>query len=278
MSLRRYTIKDALKDTYYQLPKFLFEDKYKGLNNDARIIYALLRDRLQLSIKNKNFITGDGELFLFFPREEIMETLSLSKPTVIKAFNVLKDNNLVQEVRQGLGKPNKVFLMVVTNEPQNHKKFTSGSKNSLPQDVNEIYPINKEFKKTDIYDSQSVSHNWDGKNESREAARNYLKTLLSDVRSSAVGYNVAMTADIEEVMLDVLTSTADYITIGGEKINTETVKETYLKLDYLNIEHVINKCTSVTHEIKNYKGYIRTCLYNSLQEFYLYGTNSNNRF
>jgi len=57
MSEQRFNIQQQYREKFYQLPKVFFtNDKYIQLSNDAKIAYALLKDRLELSIKNNWFI------------------------------------------------------------------------------------------------------------------------------------------------------------------------------------------------------------------------------
>ncbi|WP_318784729.1 replication initiator protein A [Staphylococcus aureus] len=54
------------KERFYQLPKVFFtSENYKNLTNDMKIASAILRDRLNLSIKN-NWVDEDGNITLLF--------------------------------------------------------------------------------------------------------------------------------------------------------------------------------------------------------------------
>lgn len=76
----RCNINIELNTGYYmQLPKLLFSDKFKNLNSDTKLIYALLRDRHQVSAYKK-MSNSKGEIFVIFPREKIAEILNLSLP------------------------------------------------------------------------------------------------------------------------------------------------------------------------------------------------------
>jgi len=56
MSDKYYTVEEEYKERFYKLPKVFFTNpKYIKLSNDAKMAYAILQDRLQLSIKNKWF-------------------------------------------------------------------------------------------------------------------------------------------------------------------------------------------------------------------------------
>ena len=48
-----YYGKEADQFTFYRIPKLLFTDThFKGLSNDAKLLYGLMLDRMSLSIKN----------------------------------------------------------------------------------------------------------------------------------------------------------------------------------------------------------------------------------
>ena len=66
---RRYTVAAAQQASFYQLPKFLFAEPYlSGLSNDGKILYALLRDRHSLSLKN-GWVNNNNEIFILYSRD-----------------------------------------------------------------------------------------------------------------------------------------------------------------------------------------------------------------
>ena len=106
-----YKSNETLERKYYQISQELFINaKYKNkLNSDSKILYAFLLDRLSLSQKN-HWIDEDNNVYLIFIREKVQEKLKLSDKTVTKSFKILIEVNLVQEKRQGLGKPNLIYV------------------------------------------------------------------------------------------------------------------------------------------------------------------------
>jgi len=110
----RHTLDEIQRNTFYQMPKFLFEEEFDSISTEAIVLYSLLRDRHDLSTKNQ-WINENGEIYLLFTREELCKLLRKSENTVLKAMNNLKKLNLVEEERQGLGRPNKIYLLTVIN-------------------------------------------------------------------------------------------------------------------------------------------------------------------
>lgn len=111
MNFIPYKLNETLEHKYYQIPQELFvNEKYKNkLNSDSKILYAFLLNRLSLSQKN-HWIDEENNVYLIFIREEVQEKLNLSDKTVTKSFKILMEVNLVQEKRQGLGKPNLIYV------------------------------------------------------------------------------------------------------------------------------------------------------------------------
>ena len=117
-----YKNNEILENSYYQIPQELFINRlYKEkLNSDSKILYAFLLDRLSLSQKN-HWFDKEGRVYLIFTREEVQNKLCLSEKTVTKAFKQLIDVNLIAEKRQGLGKPNLIYIGKIQHE--NIKNF-----------------------------------------------------------------------------------------------------------------------------------------------------------
>ena len=124
---RLYSEGDRGSLRFYQLSKeILLNDKYERLSHGATLLYALLFDRLQLSISN-NRKDDQGRYFLQFkvkpaqgdlrPRREkpqaersLTEVLRSNAKTITKYKNELKDAELLLEVKEGLGRVNRMYL------------------------------------------------------------------------------------------------------------------------------------------------------------------------
>ena len=112
-----YKSNETLENKYYQIPQELFDNSlYKDkLNSDSKLLYAFIIDRLTLSQKN-NWIDSENNIYLIFTRQEVQEKLGLSEKTVIKAFKQLAETKLIFENRQGLGKPNLIYVGKIQHE------------------------------------------------------------------------------------------------------------------------------------------------------------------
>lgn len=104
-----YFANEADMFTFYKLPKELFTERFANMNPYAKILYGMLLDRLSLSKKN-NWIDEYNRIFLIFSRAEAMKMLHATDKTITKIFRELIQYNLLEEVRQGQGKPNIIYM------------------------------------------------------------------------------------------------------------------------------------------------------------------------
>jgi len=135
----RYHLGDVTLNRYCQLPWFLFLDEFEGINNDARVLYAVLRDRHDLSMKNQ-WVNENGEVYILFSREEMCKLLGVSENTILKTMKILKEKKLIEEERQGFGKPNRIYVLTAGTVENTDSRIFCGTTSAdfavrFPQDL-----------------------------------------------------------------------------------------------------------------------------------------------
>lgn len=86
-------------ERYYKLPKLLFEsDRYKDMKLEVKVAYAVLKDRLELSL-SKGWIDGDGAIYLIYSNSKLMALLGCSKSKLLSIKKMLKEFGLIDEVQ-----------------------------------------------------------------------------------------------------------------------------------------------------------------------------------
>ena len=97
-------------ERFYRIPKIFVESPlYKPMSTDAKFTYAILKDRFELSLRN-NWIDKNGDFYLIYTVTELQEILGYGNKKVIKLKKELQEYGLLEEVRQGLNKPNLLYL------------------------------------------------------------------------------------------------------------------------------------------------------------------------
>ncbi len=95
---------------FLRVPKALFiNQEYKDLPCESKLLYSLLLDRVGLSRQN-DWIDKQGRIYIYFTIEEIQSTFKYSRGKAIKVLSRLEDYGLLEKKRQGLGKPNILYL------------------------------------------------------------------------------------------------------------------------------------------------------------------------
>ena len=135
-------IDEVKNNQFYQFPKWLLTEPYIELSHRAMLMYMLLWDRRGLSEKN-GWYDEDGKVYIYFTNEQFTEILKCSEPAIIKSKKELTEIGLLDEVRQGINKPNRLYI--------------NGTKNSLVQDLKNFKGINTNIINTNISNTTNNS-------------------------------------------------------------------------------------------------------------------------
>ena len=251
-----YKSNETLEHKYYQIPQELFvNEKYKNkLNSDSKILYAFLLDRLSLSQKN-HWIAEDNNVYLIFTREEVQEKLNLSDKTVTKSFKILMEVNLVQEKRQGLGKPNLIYVGKINHSDSenlrflNRKNYDSGIGESTALDSENLRGINTNNINTNIINTDSINPKSDE------------ELLLIKEKCNLNEFTKEEKTILEDV-IDNLYYT-DNLKVGNITVNHFKISD---KLNLITKDNLVQLLDILknTPNIQNAKNYLMICLYNNL--------------
>lgn len=247
-----YKSNETLEHKYYQIPQELFINaKYKNkLNSDSKILYAFLLDRLSLSQKN-HWIDEDNNVYLIFTREEVQEKLNLSDKTVTKSFKILMEVNLVQEKRQGLGKPNLIYVGKINHSDSenlrfwNRKNYDSGIGESTTLESENLRWI-----KTNIINTDSIN-----------PKSNEVLLLIKD--KCKLNEFTKEEKTILEDVIDNLYYT-DNLKVGNITVNHFKISDKLNLITKDNLFQLLDILKN-TPNIQNAKNYLMICLYNNLE-------------
>lgn len=144
-------INEVKNNAFYQFPQWLLkEEPYKNLGDKAKLMYMLLFDRRTLSIKNK-WYDDDGQIYMYFTNEQFMKELNCANGSVVKAKKELAQVGLLKETRQGMNKPNRLYITGYSKtEFQDVQKLDVGHSKTAFQDVQKLDGINTNNINTNI--------------------------------------------------------------------------------------------------------------------------------
>ncbi|MCI8602418.1 MAG: replication initiator protein A [Oscillospiraceae bacterium] len=123
MTTQNNTISEAA--AFYRLPKLLFTDScYQELSLSAKMLYALLLDRLSLSARN-DWQDEDERVFIYFTMTEAQSYLDCGHSKMIRLFAELESRDLIERKRQGQGKPMKIYVKNLIEEVSTSENQTA---------------------------------------------------------------------------------------------------------------------------------------------------------
>ena len=178
---RFYTEKEEVTLRFYQVPKALFKNPaYKGLDLGPKLMYSILRDRLDLSIKN-NWKDEKGYIYLLFGGDDLLSLLEISKNTVTKYKRELVKYKLIIDKRLGQGKYNKIYVLKPEiKEYQIPKKWESRIPKNTLLDSQKMRPIDTYVNNTKLNNVKSNAIFNRDKKEKRSEQKEYLAQEMSE--------------------------------------------------------------------------------------------------
>lgn len=107
---------------YLVFPKFLLE--IDDLNETAKILYMILLDRARLSQKNDRWTDENGHVYLFFTIPSLADAMHKSEMTIKTALKALEEKQLIYRKRQGIGRPNRIYVKYPDALPSTDKNLS----------------------------------------------------------------------------------------------------------------------------------------------------------
>ena len=103
MSFDYFYSKQSEMFSFYRVPKVLFtEDSFWNVSTDAKLLYCILLNRMNLSAKN-GWMDAERRVYIIFTIEEIKSSLGCAEKKAVKLLNELEKRcGLIERKRQGL--------------------------------------------------------------------------------------------------------------------------------------------------------------------------------
>ena len=241
--------------SFIRVPRLLMTgEEFKGLSTDAKLLYALLLDRMGLSMRN-GWMDEKGRVFIYYTVDEIQEDLNCGHGKACKLLaelDTVKGIGLIERKKQGQGKPTKIYVkqfagaetasrqvqpkgeILHDRNPDDHTpengmsgKQENGVQDVLKPDGNYTDKNNTENSYTDPSIDPSETE------EMKETVREQI-----DYPLLAMSYMNDDADCILELICHVLCSTAPDMKIGSETIPTPKVQVRFRRLRF---EHAANE-------------------------------------
>ena len=271
--------------SFYRIPRQLITgEKYKGLSVEAKLLYGMMLDRMGLSLRN-GWLDKTGRVYIYYTVEEIQGDLGcghVKAGRLLAELDTVKGMGLIERVRQGQGKPTKIYVKKFSPDPP-----PQGEKSGLPRQ-----PQNGglDSAKAEVRSAASCrsGHTESGSADRQKQAGSYIENnypessytdqsivpeeveqLTEAVREQidypllALSYPDDDPDCILELICDVLSSSSPGIKIGGETIPTAKVQTRFRRLQFDHVAYVLDSLRETTTKIINIRAYLLTALYNA---------------
>lgn len=271
--------------SFYRIPRQLITgEKYKGLSVEAKLLYGMMLDRMGLSLRN-GWLDKTGRVYIYYTVEEIQSDLGcghVKAGRLLAELDTVKGIGLIERVRQGQGKPTKIYVKKFSPDPP-----PQGEKSGLPRQ-----PQNGglDSAKAEVRSAASCrsGHTESGGADRQKPAGSYIQNnypessytdqstdpeeveqLTEAVREQidypllALSYPGDDPDCILELICDVLSSSSPGIKIGGETIPTAKVQTRFRRLQFDHVAYVLDSLRETTTKIINIRAYLLTALYNA---------------
>ena len=260
--------------SFYRVPKVLFtKEQFRQMSAEAKILYGIMLDKLDLSVKNK---WGDekGRVYIIYTIEQIMADMNCADQKASKLLDELeKKCGLIERKRQGLGKPNLIFVKnFITGvegsmmaQIQNRENHDSGAVNITTADYPKSRGINTNHNNTENSDINPIRSEFDedGIGERNEYERYFRESLSIDVLLRENLGEEETILGILDLMVDVCCFKRSLIRIAGDDKPLAVVKSRFMKLNAEHIRYVMKCLSENTTRVRNIRQYLLTALYNA---------------
>ena len=270
---------EADQFSFYRIPKVLFtEERFKSISAEAKVLYGLLLDRMSLSARN-GWLDEEGRVYIIFSVEDIMTSMGCANQKAAKLLYELESKcSLIERKRQGLGKPNLIYVKNFVTPSESHFKkcenHDSGSvkitsQESLKSHANNTENNNTEFSDTEsfLFTSFREDHTREPKRSEADQRQQYKDLIMENISYDTLLYDYPYDQDILseilELMVDVVCTTKPTVRISGDDKPAEVVRSQFLKLDSEHIRFVMGGLKENTTRIRNMRQYLLATLYNA---------------
>lgn len=220
---------EAEQFSFVRIPRVLFTDKdnFGDLSNEAKLLYGLLLERMELSRKN-NWIDEHNRVYIIFKIEEIADRMNCGHEKACNILKELDDENgigLISKKRRGMGQPAIIYV-----------------KNFIIAEQQSNEPVDKS---TEYEDKQQ---------------ENYTKTRLPKIRNQEIGKSEVLTSEnqtsrLPKNRLQKVGKSDDYFSyIDMSYIEDQSINQSgagFDKLEFIKLLNIIKKINNTLNNIKN---------------------------
>ena len=256
---------------FYRIPKALFTDPaFRSISTDAKALYGLLLDRMNLSARN-DWLDEQGRVYIVFTVEEIMESLACGNKKAVGLLRELEVGaGLIERRRQGLGKPNLIYVKnFIKGNFLKCPNDTSVSVQSTVHDVSKGHGNKTDKNYTDLSETDpflsgaAAGMETEGKDDRTLYQEYFSRQINFEALIAGHSDDEDMLREMLELLVDTVCSKRRFIRIAGDDKPAEVVKAQLMKLNSDHLRFVLMCLKENTTQVRNMRQYLLATLYNA---------------
>lgn len=173
-------------ERFIKIPMAFVESRYYSkFSTEGKYLYGILYNRFQLSVKN-GWVDERNCVYLIYTVEDLCKILGFGKNKVIKLKKELVKYGLLEEVRQGLNKPNLLYLQnVETRQSLLNSDFEEAKNSKKSSEIAEVSKLDFQTSQNQTSESlknklQEVSKSNSNKIDNNKTDNNKTEIILSE--------------------------------------------------------------------------------------------------
>lgn len=271
LKLDFYYGREAEQFTFYRLPKALITDaRFKGITNNAKLLYGLMLDRMSLS-KKRGWLDEANKVFIKYSLNNIEEDLNVSRKTASSLLKELEEIGLIYIIQQ----PGVANIIYVKNFVSKREQDFCDQSNPVvkykkeTKPVEKLHPSNIEID-NNINNNNSINQSYQSidKIDVMDATAVYMELIRENIDYDIMMLDYEwkhrdMYEELYQIICDVVCVPRQEVRIAGEDYPYSLVKSKFLKLKKSHLEYVIGCMERNKTKIVNIKAYLITALYNA---------------
>ncbi len=255
-----FHIGETLQTPFYRVPKESFTDeRYAGLSTDAKLLYGILIDRMELSAHN-GWQDEQGRVYLYYTIEHVCSLLGFGRDKIRKLFRELENIDLIDRTQQRLGQAYMIYVKRFCDSHDGKSAVVMTEKTTRTQRKN--------------------MHDHDGKTDTNHTEYNH--TEISDTESSFIDdadllikklkyqieYDVLLERMEKHRLDEILGLIADLMCIQSPVIKIGRYdypqSAVYARMKQIRAEHIefaLERLSETKGQIHDIKSYFTTLLF-----------------
>lgn len=200
-----------LPQSYVCLPlDILLQPRYSNLSPEAKLLYAVLLNRAQLSARNQ-WYNADGDCYVYYTLNEIQNLLGCKHGKATNTLRELERHHLIRRKAQGQGKPHQIIILPYCS-----------TANAVQSSLQKIGRQRSPFPATSKNDSKKTNDQYTiaRKMQEMKCVDGSLDDLPADKLDA-----------IFDVLADIICNSSDSITIGKHTIRYDDMRDYIWSLD-----------------------------------------------